>query len=330
MTDHPEKIPSLDEIEQLLHSVQPHPGERFYQRMAKAPWVEAKLHPEGDVNMKRTLYATTCALAITLLVVAIVLAVTPAGRAFAEGLFHFFARSQSNTLPLPPEQIMAPLPTSTPQPTRALALLPAGQVIALTPTPTATPEPPVVSDEMQNLTIVEARSYADFDLYEPASLPRDYRLTRIAYDPEQQAVQLFYASPQAGAGEFFQITEGKKLAPFSVGASAKVEKVNVQGQPAEFVRGQWFVYDGASESVWEDNANVYTLRWQADEITISIVFFVNEEFSPAFLTQAEMLAAGESLARCDTADANAYYACQVKKAATAAGFTPLAVPGGAA
>lgn len=299
--------PDIPQIEETLRSIRPTPGVRFYQRMENVPWKRGRTLNEGENRMKRRYIVS--AIAALVLVITAVLAITPAGRALANELLQFFTRSQGNTLPLPPDQVMPVVPTSTQEPPYTLPLLPAAQVNSQTATPRATstlPAPPAGSEQdIQPLADIQsARSLAGFGWGEPAQLPRDYRMTGIQFDPIQQAVILRYVSPRAGSGEFFQITQGKNLAPFSVGANAQVEKVSLGQAQAEFVRGGWFTPNGATQSTWEKDANVYTLRWQAGETMITIVFFVNETFSPAYLEKEEMLAVGRSLMCCEGGPAN--------------------------
>jgi hypothetical protein len=322
MAEQPKATPNIAQIETLLHAIRPEPGQRFHQRMAAATWRAAPIPNAGVFNMntKKPIASgwvgRTAALAAVTLILIAVLAATPAGSVFASQIIQFFSRVQGNTVPLAPEQVAAPVPTTTPEPTYALALQPADQITQPAPTATAEPTPALVP--LEDLGLREAEAAAGFDLYAPLHLPRDYRLSRVLYDPDQQAVSLWYASPQAGSGEFFAITQGKKLEPLSVGENATIETVPVGEYNAELVRGGWFVANGSSETVWEGGMEVYTLRWQAQEVTISIDFHLNETFSPAYLERDEMLAVAHDLARCVPADA----ACAMRQAAAAAGFTP--------
>ena len=316
-------MPSIAQIEKLLRSIQPTPGAHFHQRMAQAPWKITPSPTEGAFKMNRK--HRFAGIALLVLVGVVALAATPAGKALANEILQFFERAQGNTLPLPPDQILPPVASATPEPTYALPLQPAEQVTRAVETATPAPTPALDADQLQDMDLSAARQYAGFELYQPASLPVDYRLTRILYDSQQQAVSMQYASPQT-VGEFFQITQGKNLKPFTVGADAPVETVSIGDYSAEFVRGGWFVANGASESTWENDANVFTLRWQAGEITLSIKFLMNESFSPAYLDREQMLEVARSLVVCDPADPASLYACEVGQAAAAAGFTPWQFP----
>lgn len=291
-----EKSPNIAEIEERLRSIRPDPGERFHQRMAGAPWQVLHHNRRGIVPMNPKMRLAIFVMLMVLLMAA--LAALPAGRVLANEVLHFFTRNPANSMPLPPDQIMAPVPSATPEPTHALTLQPADQAAQVTATATLAPTPGSNPAEMKEMSLVEAEAAVGFDLYQPLNLPRDYRLKRIFYDAEHQAANLWYASPQASTGEFFQITEGKALAPLSVGADATVETVAVGEYRAEFVRGMWFTADGASQKTWVNDAEVYTIRWQAGDITISILFMLNDRFYPAYLERNEMLAVARGMARC--------------------------------
>jgi hypothetical protein len=316
--------PDINQIEKILHSIQALPGDRFYQRMALAPWKDNSNELEGGPKMNLK-FKYIWVITLILLTLLITLALSPVGSVLADEVLQFFKRAQGNTLPLPPEQVIQALPsTTTPEPTYALTLLPAAQITHIAATDTITPNPEIDTKDLQNLNINTASNYAGFDIYQPLEMPRDYRLTSINYLPEQQAVSLRYASPRASSGEFFMITEGKNIPPLSVGIDAKVETVLIDSIEAEFVRGQWFVPNGSTESVWENNAEIYTLRWQINEITISLEFFLNDTFYPAYLKQDEMLAIARSLKRCSKVDTA--HECGVRQASAAVDFTPWQLP----
>lgn len=306
-----------EEIEDLLRSIRPEPGERYHQCMRRAPWA-SNTGEYRSAWMKKQRFAFVAAV----MLLSVILLATPAGKVLADALMQFFTRAQGNTLPVPTDQIAPPAPTRTPAPTHALALHPAGEIV--TPTPTITPTLHSQAGVMQDMTLLEAEAAIGFDLYEPLELPRNYRLIRIQYDSQQQAVTMLYASPKAATGEFFSITQGKHLPPFEVGADAAVETISIGATSAEFVRGLWFTPAGSDQAYWEDRSEIYTLRWQVEDVTIDIQFVLNESFSPAYLERDEMLAVGRAIARCPESND---FDCQLMQAAAAVGFTPWQFPG---
>ena len=280
---------SPSQIEALLRSIRPEPGETYRQRMEQAPW---NGFPSSKNKSQGRKYGFAAA-ATAMLIIAVFLLATPAGKVLANEVLHFFSRSQGNILPAPTELIVAPLPSSTPEPSYGVALVPAE--LATKPTPTITP---TMVGAPKNLSLAEAEAVAGFNLYEPLRLPRDYNLIRINYDASQQAVYMEYKSPRAGTNEVFFILQGKNLDPFEVGASAEVEIVPIGEYNVEFVRGSWFTPIGSKEQIWENMSETYFLRWEAGDVSIEMGFLLNETFMPAYLTRDEMLTLARGLVRC--------------------------------
>lgn len=299
-------------IEALLRSIQPEPGQRYYQKMADAPWVETQAVKQPFWGKKYRF----AALAAGFLVLAVALVATPAGNVVANEILQFFTRAQGNALPVPTNQYESPIPSPTMAPTRNLALLPAEQVVrnAPTPKPTATAYPGMSAE----LSLMEAEAIAGFDLYEPLQLPRDYRLKRIFYNSYFQAIQMDYESPRAETGEYFYILQGNNLPPMTVGADAKIETFRVGDYTAELVRGIWFADAGSTQATWREGPEWYTIRWQAQDAAIEIGLRLNETFYPAYISRDEMLALAREVVRCPAEIDN----CQLSQAAAAAGFTP--------
>jgi hypothetical protein len=318
MKANPDFKNEIGELENLLDSIRPLPGEAFYTRMDSAPWIKpAPPAPKSGLTGRRL------ALAVFLGVLLLSsLGFTPPGRILVNEIVHFFNRAQGDSFPLSPEQIQPPLSTATPQPTYFPVLLPAAQAAATPAKPIDAPTPALPAGQLQNLDSMSVRTLVDFDLLEPISLPRDYRLQNIRYDPDQQAVIYQYASPQAGTGEFFSLSQGKKLAEPEIGASAEVRTLEVAGKSVELVQGGWMTLDGAATSTWEKDIEVYTLRWVENGIFYSLNFFLNETSSPAYLDADERAGVIASLKHCQAED----YTCAVSQASAAAGFVPWQFP----
>ena len=270
-------------IEDLLRSIQPEPGKRYYHKMGNAPWASTQAGRQSAWGKKYRFPA----LAAGILVLAFALLATPAGNVVANEILQFFTRAQGNALPVPTDQYVAPIPSPTPAPTRNLTVLPAEQVARTTPTPkpTGTAHPGMPTE----LSLKEAEALAGFDLYEPLRLPRDYRLRRIFYNSYVQAIQMEYSSPRAATGEYFYIAQGKNLTPMTVGADAQIETFQVGDYTAELVRGIWFADAGSTQATWREGPEWYTIRWQAQDITIEIGLRLNETVYPAYISHDEMI-----------------------------------------
>jgi hypothetical protein len=310
--------PELQDIEQLLFNMQLTPADSFYQRMEYAPWKSEIDSQRRYVRKQRMQWAGICA--VILLLISFIF--TPMGQALASEIYQFFIRASGNTLPLAPEERMEVVPTITPEPTYFPALLPADQVEPIPPQPT---EPPAGNDRTlayQNLDLQTAQSLVDFLLIMPSSLPKEYRLTNMQYIPELKAIRSTYASPSAGSGEFFSLTQGTNLAPFKIGADTPVEKLSINEHELEWVHGSWFTANGADESTWEPQAPLDTLRWEADGVSFELVFIMNEPSSPANLSKEDMRFVAENLGSCAVLQGSEKYTCEVQQAAAAAGFIP--------
>ena len=319
MNENSYTYPEIPEIEALLRSFQPVPGAAYHHRMASAPWRASSPDSRKPLLASRR---TVLVVIVTIVLLLTALGFTPAGKALANEILHFFTRAAGNTLPLPADQILPKVPTITPEPTYFPALLPADEVAEQHKEPTAVPTPILEGNQLQDLDSTTARTLAGFNLLEPAVLPADYRLQNIRFDPDQQAVYMQYASPLASTGEFFSITQGRNLSPFEIGADARVETITARGQQIELTRGGWFTLDGASESTWESSAEIYTLRWEEDGITTSMGFYLNEPTSPVYLQQDDMVAIINGLTTCRSTTSEKDYTCEVGRAAAAAGFEP--------
>ena len=284
---------SVGQIEELLRTIRPEPGENYRQRMGLAPWI-GSLNAKNKNQGRKYSFA---AAATALLIIAVFILATPAGNVFANEVLRFFSRAGGDALPAPTELISTPAPTNTPEPQYGLGLVPAEHVVR--PTPTTTP---TMVGAPQESALTEAEAAAGFNLYEPLRLPRDYNLVRVSYDEIRQGVYMEYKSPRAGTNEFFYIFQGRNLEPFEIGASAKTETVQIGDYSAEIVRGSWFTPAGSIEQIWVNTPETYFLRWQAADVYIEMGFLFNETFMPAYLTRDEILTLASELVRCPSTE----------------------------
>jgi hypothetical protein len=324
MKNAPNTKADLSKLEELLRACQPVPREEFHTRMDSAPWKTTSPGSNKPVSVNRRYQLAGVAACLVLL---IIFAFTPAGRVLADEILHFFKRAAGDTLPLPPDQILEAMPTITPESTYFPSLMSATQVNQQAiEQPTSAPTPDLAPEWLQDMDSISAKTMAGFDLLEPSELPANYRLQGIQYDPVQQAVHMQYTSPQAGSGEFFSITQGKNLPAIPVGASARLKTIEARDKQIEMVRGGWFVLKDAEQSTWEEGMEAYTYRWEENSVTISVEFYLNEEFSPAYLHEDERLAILNNLTLCPSGTDQKDYACEVQTAAVAAGFYPWQFP----
>ncbi|GEM_PF-961463 len=246
--------PDEEAIETLLRAFQPRPGERFYARMAGAPWqgtaASAGATPRsGRIRLRRAGLA-----ALALVIVLAIFFTLPPLQGTAYNFFQLFRRRDSDTLPL----------------------------VLRTPSP---PGPDF------SLTIPEAEALAGFPVRQAENLPDGFVFNAAAYDPERQAVMLDYTSPLAG--NFLRIVQIKMdestLNVGSIGASAPVRLVafqNAQGATitGEYVTGAWSLPSISTalehsqpsltvtmQASWDPQANIHMLLWQSEGILYEII-----------------------------------------------------------
>lgn len=275
--------PSIPEVERMLEELAPEVPVSFDNRIQNAPWRQGTKQSAGKPRL-RLVYSAV--IAATLLLVAGML--TPAGRTFASELLEYFIPGDTDTQPLPSDQIFSAAPTHAQEPEKPAVLVPADQV-----QPSALAEELMVTNS-QGITLEKAAELAGFTPIQPAALPRDYELKRVTYLEDSQAVSLQYGPPNPSF-EMITILESRQLKPVNVGASAKIEEIDLAGIKAEMVSGLWLAAAGASEQTWINMDYVNRIRWQQEGLDIEIYFMLNEPSSPTALTREEQLQTARSM-----------------------------------
>ena len=209
--------------------------------------------------------AATIAIVILLLAAAFLL--TPQGRAWAQSVFQFFSRAESDTLPLQPWQ--------------------------LTPIPeTVTPDPGYTF----NLSVAEAGHLAGFDVLEPAWLPDILSFYGASFDPEHTIVRIGYSSNRFGdmrnglvlREELFQRIDDCDLCGV-VGDSAAIETAQIDDVTGEYVVGVWKLTENGN--VWESDPYLQTLRWQVNGMAFELSYMG----VPEDVTKADLIVIAESM-----------------------------------
>ena len=232
------------------------------------PWVimQGKIEAnkmEKEIHLSGKLAAVKgrnlAALAIFGLVLIVgVFFMTPSGRVVANGLLSFFFRTDSNVRALPTEPI---IPETT----------------------------------TYGLNINEAENLAGFKIVTPASVPDGYSLAEVLYDSQlREVIQVYKFNPYQ-AGEMFLLTQQTSQPAEIVGQSAEVKEFMVGTTSVESVPGSWFAPINSDTEEWNSDAPVHTFRWQKDGFFFSVQFWVNDSFSPAYLSADDMTAFLETL-----------------------------------
>lgn len=187
---------------------------------------------------------------LVVLVAVSIIAATPQGRAWAQTILRFFERAESNTQPL-----------STPH----------------------SPEP------VWGLSIAEAKDLAGFDVRVPDYLPPGYGLKTVIFNPQNGAViQLYEFSPRQ-AGESFALIQSHTNPTELIGSDATVEMMEIGGIPVEYVNGTWLAAAGSVTEQWIAGQSVNTFHWQSGGFYYTLQFWVDDTFSPAYLSKQDMI-----------------------------------------
>ncbi len=175
--------------------------------------------------------------------------ITPAGRAWAQEIIHFFTRAGRDALPLQPWQL----------------------------TPAPTPATPSQSDPANILeaegSVRDVEAQAGFHVLEPTWLPETLSFKGATFEGQQGITRLFYTYAESNGlvlrQEAVARTEDCELCG-QVGASAAIETVDVNGARGEYVEGVWNLTDEGP--VWVPDPYLKTLRWQTNGVALELLY----------------------------------------------------------
>ena len=240
-------------LENEIHPAQIRLWPDVQQRLATR---KRSLFQHGDASMKTNLPHTPVLRRASLALLAITIAfaillATPQGRAWAQSILQFFTRAGSDTLPAPTAQPLGWADLKTPG------------VPAATITPQPSPTDPALSIDCGTLrtpkcSIEQIRGQVSFTVKELGTIPDGLYFTGATGDPD--GIYLSYDTVDHTG--FISIKESAGTAsPQQIGASAVVENVDINGLPAEYVKGSFSMKDGDAAAVWDGNADFQTLQW---------------------------------------------------------------------
>jgi hypothetical protein len=253
--------PDENQIEELLTTIQPLPGEQFHQKMKQAAW---QVDREKSLVSKRLRFQM--AVAILALAVLTALIATPQGRTWAQEVFQFFGRINSSTVEMPPGEVKSMQDFNNDY---DLPLVP---VII----PPVSPEMVVLPDcetpqksQSYDCQVALAESQLGFDLMELPTLPEGWKLDIISYSSALKSATLGYLldATYMSYGSLYLVQGEGELPPYyqdnpwSVVPADQVEKVKVGMSDGEFVEGSFVLPAGGSELVWDDSDDHKRLAW---------------------------------------------------------------------
>lgn len=204
--------------------------------------------------------------------------ITPAGRAMAQDIIHFFTPEESNSVQV---STAAPAPLVEVQP-----VAPEVPVAAV----------PVDCNESSfpSCPLDEIKSRVPFTIAYPANLPADYKFAGAkALD---SGVVMTFDSPK-GSYYLYEMpiqADGLKTSP--VGKAAEIIATTVNGKQAEYVEGSWMGASQADGSIpWSDNDYLRTLAWADEGLEYRLVSVGAKVHDSARPSVEEMVAVAVSI-----------------------------------
>jgi len=200
---------------------------------------------------------------VALLAVALI---TPQGRALAQSVLHFFKRSESYVIPLPPDQIVSS--------EEAQAI-------------------PTAAAPAQFFSVAEAEQIAGFDTKELSSVPNGFNFTGAMADKGSVSIQ-YDVRGGGGALIINESTNGFMESEWNQAPAEFILQVQVGNLDAEIVQGTYVVYAGETSAKWNPDAPTLRLRWIENGIWFEMAKLGGVE-SIAYLDQAGLIALAESM-----------------------------------
>jgi hypothetical protein len=225
---------------------------------------------------------------VMLMIVALMAAVlvTPQGRAFAQDIFKFFKRADSNVLPVPPDQIRAAEETHA--------------------VPTAVPPAPLI-------TISDAYQVVGFGFLVPETPDG---LVLLGARANSTSISIEYEA-QGGGGALIlnESSEGFMESEWNQAPVEAISQVKIGNIDAEIVQGTFVVYPDETVARWNSDASILRLRWIFDGVWFELAKFGNVE-SIEYLDRDALLELAESVM-------NGSFTLDIKEAESLAGYDVL-------
>ena len=250
-------IPDEKQIEKLLEHAKPKSTGRLEKQLATAPW-NAQV-----ANRRQSMQAT----ALAVLMVSIIFAATPQGRAFAQDVVsQFFTRTESDSYYAPYEDV--PFEDTTPFHEQC--------GIPIFPT----------------CSVEQIRGMVDFEVKEIGAIPEEIYFVGSTGGPDFVELKYGYEDRRHGNLSVGVEAVGK---PSYVGTgiaakSADIQPVQIGDLPGEYYTGILF-QDEQGNVTWQPNDPTATLRWVDGGSTYTLVYY--SAIIP--LTKEDLIALAESM-----------------------------------
>ena len=250
-------IPDIKQIEKLLEHAKPKSTGRLEKQLASAPW-SAQV-----VNRRQSMQAT----ALAVLMVSLIFAATPQGRAFAQVVVsQFFTRTESDSYYAPYEDV--PFEDTTPFHEQC--------GIPIFPT----------------CSVEQIRGMVDFEVKEIGAIPEEIYFVGSTGGPDFVELKYGYEDRRYGNLSVGVEAVGK---PSYVGTgiaakSAPIEPVQIGEIPGEYYTGILF-QDEQGNVNWLPDDPTQVLRWEDGGSTYTLIYY--STVIP--LTKEDLIALAESM-----------------------------------
>ena len=150
------------------------------------------------------------------------------------------------------------------------------------------------SDEVYTVSDVQkislAQQDAGFTIKLPHTMPKDYKFQSVKYVPDKQGITVqYFWNDDSFTGEMLFLTQQLTDPQIDYASNARVEDVLLGNVWAKFVQGS------DVNGVWQNEAPVYWLRWQAHDFYFTLIFTGTESSSEGWMTKDELVKLAEQL-----------------------------------
>jgi hypothetical protein len=256
------RTPDLDDLEDMLKSIQPNPTSRFYQQMEAQPWNKrGRIAWIQWLNYKQL----PSTLGLLFLIFLIFSLSVPSLNALARRIAEYFIPAPKDTISIQ---------------------VPADEIFDLQTEP--------------SFSIAEASLMVDFQVRIPGALPEGYSLLGAGYNPKRGSISLTYQSTEGDVLRITERPVGADYQTISV--NAIVERVQIGELFGEYVKGGWktsrprtVISTMTVEAEWDSDANIHFLRWRDKDILFEIISSGDDQLSPFHLSKTDLIAIAESM-----------------------------------
>jgi hypothetical protein len=262
--------PTQHEIEEMLVQIRPVPGDTFHTKMQKAAWRQAskgKLISIINETFLPTIRPARQAIFISAILLLLVLGyiASPTLKAAAKQFISFFVPAQTDTLSLP------------------ITIGQDGNLVAYD-------APDYFSADIYTLP-----EFVEFDLLVIPETLFGLKYSGTNYNLATSSVTTMYKGTDKTI--YFTQRPTKSMLEFSsVGASAPIEMVIINGEPGEFVVGGWRPVESQlvitpdqvieiNENIdifWDPNQPQRIMRWEENDLTYELLA-IGQGLSKSFL-----------------------------------------------